>query len=622
MASVPKRNWEGIFTSTTRSEQKSYYGPSSSSYFMGRIGTYLSKTLRQSFHDHYMQQPRGVSRTLKNPGEEVPVGKSRDVPKPAMSRAQEEYFLSLFWESHHACCPILDEGKFRALYDSLWHQVEGGSSCRRPNALVDIVVALSMQYGWSFLFRNDKKQYQQHDDASIAGRWYYRRGQSLLAADLESPTLTTLQCHIFSTVYLCCASFQNMAHTTLAIATRTAQILGLHVDPPPAGTSPEELQLRRRLWWVLNTIEAKTCMKLHRPLSVSRAVVVSVPLPDDGRDAASMCRSSLGAYDEQTTWLTYSVQVHKLITVVTDIHLAFHDKCAQIIREKDIASPYQDPLALESCAEFLASQLHAVQTWADQVPEGIRLQRRSNGRALSLDPVPLHLDTAAVPTWLQRHRVCLELMYHTMLSNLHRPFITFSPNTGSITPAAARHASTCASHAVAHTRIMHQVLRETDLLSGWQEFFLWQWNATVNAVGFVLASPVHAATSRTRAALDDAVEIFEVFGCNFGVAASAAAVTKDLTAKADLLADRLKSGIMATSGCADANEHGSLGEADDDYDGVGIGEDVVGCPRGSSIQEETSFMDFMDWALTADSFNSFEDLFADASSSNDFWGIS
>ncbi|KAJ3504010.1 hypothetical protein NM208_g16401 [Fusarium decemcellulare] len=219
------------------------------------------------------------------------------------------------------------------------------------------------------------------------------------------------------------------------------------------------------------------------------------------------------------------------------------------------------------------------------------------------------MDSAA-PIWLQRHRICLELIYHTLQSNLHRPFINFAPPPGTYTPTAERHAVTCANHAAAYTHILHQTMQETDLMNGWQEFFIWQWNATVNMVGFVLACPINAATSNIRRAIDKAVEVFEVFGSDFAIAASAATLTKGLIAKADLLMEQLRSGITAGA---------ETGVVDDAPDGMPAG-DSGNCAEEGEAGEE-GLTEFMDWALTVDAFNNFEDLFADANASMDFWGV-
>ncbi|KAK7403167.1 hypothetical protein QQX98_011071 [Neonectria punicea] len=589
-SSTQKTQWEGIYTATARSEQTSYYGPSSAFYFISRIGSFLSQTLQQSFHDQSMQ-PKGVNKTLVSPtspdGTETTTNTRTEGTRPSMSRTQEEYFLSLFWESHYVNTPIIDEGEFRKHYNSLW---QNSRQYRKPSALVDIILAISMQYGWAFLLRDTPStptRGGQYDDASIAGRLYYRWSQNLIAAELESPSLATLQCHLFSVVYLCCASFQNMAHTTLAVTIRTAQMLGLHLEPPE--TMPRrERELRKRIWWVAYTIEAKTCMKLGRPFSVQKSQI-TVSMPSDDVEAASLCDSSFGSYDKEVTWLTYSCQTQKFIATT--------------------GSFYKDTLGLEACAQFLATQTPALEAWVQQVPEGSKLKRRGSGSPFSVDRSAVVFEASA-PLWLQRNRICLELIYHTMYTNLYRPFINFTPSSRTYAPTAERHAAACANHAIAHTHIMHQVLKETDLMNGWQEFFLWQWNATVNLVGFVLAYPINPVTATARQAIEKAIEVFEVYGSNFAVAASATSVTRDLTEKADLLVSRLRSGITAGV-CVGPGADAGL----DGPETAGENAEGIEPLEGDGLTE------FMDWALTVDSFNSFEDLFANANDSMEWWGV-
>ncbi|CAM1511793.1 Fc.00g093060.m01.CDS01 [Cosmosporella sp. VM-42] len=616
-------HWEGIYTATARSEQTSYYGPSSAFYFIGRIGSHLSKYIQHYCTDNCMQ-PRGVNKTLVSPvtptETDTTFARRGDVPQPSMSRTQEEYFLGLFWESHHCNVPIIAEDVFRKHYDSLW---QTSRPSRKPSALVDIILAIAMQYGWAFLLQDSftpANQKAQYDDASIAGRWYYRRCQNLLASELESPSITTLQCHIFSVIYLCCGSFQNMAHTTLAVAIRTAEILGLHLEPPEA-MSRSEKELRKRLWALVYTIEAKTCMKLGRPFSVQQSDITVSP-PSDGLEAASFFGSSLEAYDNEVTWLTYSSQVGKFINLSVDLYHQLHNKFDEVLGHRKHGTCYQDSQGLETVARFLTTITPSVRTWIEQVPDGIKLKRRGGGEALSIDRSPALMETAA-PIWLQRHRICLELIYHTMCSNLYRPFINFTPSTGAYTPTADRHAVACVNHAIAHTHIMHQVLKETDHMNGWQEFFLWQWNATVSIVGFVFAYPIHASTANARKAIEKSIEVFEVYGSNYAIAASAATITRDLTKKADMLSCRLRNGITA-SACTVNTEvpptasgggiPSGLPENGDGFGSVVAPQDGIGTEAGLS--------EFMDWALTVDSFNSFEDLFADTTMGADWWGVS
>ena len=551
-------------------------------------------------------QPKGANKTLGNPvnpaDHDTTITRRGEPARPTMSRIQEEHFLNLFWESHHSNMPIIAEDEFRRHYDSLW---ESSKSYRKPSALVDIVLAISMQYGWVFIVPNPSNS-TQHDDASIAGRWYYRRSQSLLAAELESPSITTLQCQIFSIIYLCVASFRNMAHTTLAMAIRTAEILGLHIEPPESMPRSER-ELRKRIWAILFDIEAKTCINLGRPFSVHESDI-SVTAPSDDHEAAAFFSSSLGIYDSEVTWLTYSCQMTKMVNISVNIYHSLHAKFADVLGRGGHHNPYKDPQGLESCAEALTSLIAPLRIWAVEVPRGIKLKRRNGGDAMSLDRSSIITDTTA-PTWLQRQRVCLELLYHNISCSFYRPFINFCPSS---TPTAQRHAVTGLNHAITHTFILHQVLSETDVMNSWQEFFLWQWCATATIIGFLLAYPVHPSTGNARKAADKAIEVFESFGSDFAVSASAAILTRELVEKVDLLMERLRNGVTATASTSEET----------------LAEIIASNPENESgqldisLESDSGFSEFMDWASAVDSYNNFEDLFEDANVGMNWWGMS
>lgn len=367
------------------------------------------------------------------------------------------------------------------------------------------------------------------NDPTIAGRCYYRRCQSLLASELESPKISTLQCQVLSAIYLCCASFQNMAHSTIAIATCTAQMLGLHHEP--AETLPiADKEMRKRLYWSLYTLESKTCMKIGRLFSLNLSSTLC-SLPGDDHAVAMASGSDFAPLGENVTWLSYNLHNTKLILAVCAVHTALYGNYSNVCSgDKDI---YDDPEALERNASFLSKTIKALDTWARAVPDALKTKREADGASLSTDRSRLTIERFA-PLWLQRQRLLLELLYHNLTMNLHRPFITFPAAS---TPVTQSHASSAASHSMALTHIMHQVLTETDILHGWHEAFQWQWNAAITLVGYLIAYPNSSSASTVRQAIDYAVAVFEVFGRSFAAPNSAATVMRDLAAKADFLAN-------------------------------------------------------------------------------------
>lgn len=622
---IPKKYWEGIYTSTAQSHQTQYYGPASSFYFIGRMSSYLAAALQQPHSDHYMQ-PNSASRSFatptspkRGPLHEMDLPPDGPTAADTLTGTQEDYFLDLFWQSYHCVLQIIDEADFKEHYKSLW--AARGKS-RKPSALVDIVLALCMQYGVAGLPRSGPATQTQGDvdgnDATIAGRWLYRRSQTLLSAELESPSIMTLQCHILAVYYLCNASFQNMAHSTLAVAVRTAQILGLHLEPPESmPRKPKEL--RKRLWWTLFTVESKTCMKLGRPLS-AQISETTCSLPADDHELALLSGSSFASSQDNVTWHTYNLQNTKLILAARTVYVAFHDRCAEVLAATNGTTLYNDAQALETCAHFLSTAIEGFRSWRDAVPNGLKTKRKGSGEPLSTDNSLLDMELYA-PVWLQRQRLLLELLYHNLAMNLHRPFVSFSTVPGSSLKLARGHAVACVDHAITITQITHQILTEGDTLRGWHEAFQWQWNATISLIGYILAYPLAPSTQSARQAIESAVDVFERFGRNFAVAASAANVTRDLVAKADFLIMRASGNGVVTPATPSASDFGGL-PANHGAEHPAYGSNVMFQAEMDPSSMFQNSVPGMDSAFMIDSFNSFEPMLAGSSNIAHLWDFS
>ncbi|KAF3347047.1 hypothetical protein VdG2_04789 [Verticillium dahliae VDG2] len=192
-----------------------FYGPSSTNYFVDRITSYLKSAVPQPFLQSMLENGTG-------PDVEQPQFSQQQHYRSPMSGrnltgAQEVYFLDLYWRSWHTIHPVLDEADFRAHYKSLWASSHSADS-RLPSALVDIVLALCMQFSVASTPRDNSFETSSSEPASSAGRFLHHRAQDILAASLESPSLATLQSQFLSAVYLANASYQTTAHATLASA--------------------------------------------------------------------------------------------------------------------------------------------------------------------------------------------------------------------------------------------------------------------------------------------------------------------------------------------------------------------------------------------------------------------
>jgi len=552
------RHIEGIFMSTTQHPQKQWFGPSSQFFFIGRMHSYLAVALQQthpvqSIQIHVANKPFTAStvpdRDSTQPGD-PPALDPNAYSTRFLSATQEEYFLDLFWQTHHSGLQIVDQVSFKEHYRSLW--TSGGKS-RKSSALVDIVLALSMQQGMPpspqrTRFSAITPSYADpiKTEIELDARWHYQRCQALLLAELECPTISTLQCQIYSIIYLCCSSLQNMAHSSLAVAVRTAHILGLHLEPPEHLARPER-ELRKRIWWSLYSVESKTCMKLGRPWSTTLSEATCT-LPADDHELAIQtgCSVSLGG---NVTWLTYTVQLTKLVLAARTVYTSFYRKVGLVLSSSASPSPslYEDLTAFEVCAEFLRDSMECLDTWQRCVPDTLKNKRKDEGAPLSTGTSPLAIEMFA-PVWLQRHRLWLELLYHNLCMNLYRPFICFNfvlaNPISEPAPVSYACAKLCVEHAIVLTNITHQIVSETDLLNGWHEAFQWQWNAALTLLGFVLAYPEsYDLVTEARAAIQLSIQSCEIFGRDFSVGLSAAGVTKDLLNKADFIINKFRMGV-------------------------------------------------------------------------------
>lgn len=417
--------------------------------------------------------------------------------------------------------PILDETEFKAHHQALWTT----ASTRRPSALVDIVVAMCMQLGISTMPAGDQGglSFDSSADPTIAGRMHYRRCQALLAHQTESPSFATLQCHLLCAIYLCSGSFHNMVDAACAQAVRTAFVLGLHVDPPP-DTPRKDVERRRRLWWAVYLLETKISTKLGRPF-MSPDLRAMPALPADDFEAAMLSGSRFAPIGDGVTWLSFNRHHVGLHLVARRAYTAFYD------RDTGGRDMWDDAETLESYARLLQPHIKALDDWVARVPSALTTRRVDGGVPLSVDPSRLDIEQFA-PLWLQRQRLLLEIAYHNLSVLLYRPFISFSAAPG---PLAADMASRCAAHAIALTRIAHQVLSTLPILDGWHEVFHWQWGVAMTLVGFVIAYPGWAQRDAAREAIDCAVGVFDKFSRRFAVAKSAAGIMRELCVKVDLL---------------------------------------------------------------------------------------
>lgn len=542
------RWYRGIWTAESHTGQMQYFGPSSSFFFINEIRSHLEHVL-QIDHLDISFLPTTASKVFASPasasrrndivqsqglGEDFVIGED-------LTRLQEEYFLNMFWQLYHCTIPILDHGAFKEHYDSLWSPSPSQGLYRRPSALADIVLALSIQYGTASMAYGQSKTEIDGEDCSIGGRWFYHRCQMLLSSERERPSLSIMQCYIFSAIYLWNASFFNLAHETLAVAVRAAYALGLHQNS--TNHLPQaESHLFQLIWWTLFCLDTKASIELGRPFLIHRSDFTCTLPADNLRKVALPLHLQLT--HDGLSYLEYHSQYVGLMQAAQTIHVAFYTKCTELITSDTGKSLHENPKAHEVAAKMLCKSMKSLQDWTRSVPGALKNNRKGNAEPFSTTRAVLEIDNS-IPLWLQRQRLFLELLYHNLSMSFNRPFIRSSSSLISLTPVVDNCRHVCLHHATITTDIIYQVLTETALLNGVYQVYQYQWDAMVSLLGFRLFRPICPFASSTSKAIQTGIASLEIIGANNYVSAlSAANVARSLSEHIDLCNKSFQNGLI------------------------------------------------------------------------------
>jgi hypothetical protein len=445
-----------------------------------------------------------------------------------MSKEQEEECLLLFWQYYHGVIPVLDERGFRDHHASLWNDSRRLDGYREDSALVDIVLAICVQYGTTLLQQGFDTLGADSEysvtDPSNAGHWYFQRSQSLLKGDSDSPSVRLLQCQIFSVVYLRDASILEMALSTLAAAVQTAYALGIHMEAGRA-SSVHERELLKRLFCMVYVLDGKMSMDCGRPPLVH---TFGRSLPLDSHELAS-CSEEMFVPSSRlkTTWLAYHKSHVQMIRSFRKSYSKVYSHIAQLLESKDGEDFGKDADLVRQCDELLVEQLDTLNQWLEGVPNALKYRLDdTNDIAWGLQ----HDSNPRNPAWLQRQRVMLRLLYHDNCISLCRPFLIL-PSADEALSINTRGATEGLQHAISITDIAYRVLHESDVLRGWHRAYQFQWNATIFMTAFAFGVPSSDTINMIGPKLEQAISVLESFGHCFAVARSATEVARDLYGK-------------------------------------------------------------------------------------------
>lgn len=474
-----------------------------------------------------------------------------------LTRAQESHYLDLFWQTHYFSFPILNEGQFRSDFKALWADRDATSTVlRNASPLVDITLALCIQLGSSF--RRQTAGESENGSGSgvpLAGYQYYQRCQDSIDQTIESPSITTVQCYIFSIVYLYEAGLLNRAQAVAGKAVMMAMLLGLCNEP--RSTEPEaQKEVARRTWWSLYILDAKLSMEVGRPPLLGPNHSTCNP-PSDSLDVARWLGPHYSFDDTCPTWLGFQTQTLRLINVVRQARSAVYAKYESIVGEGGYGDFVNNTAAREECAGILTAQMKELDAWAKQVPDSYTVPRR-DGQPFSTDRSAIDIRPDTI-VHCQRQRLLLELQYHQHCMSLYQPFITLSPAPEVSTPLSDTKAVAAANHAMALTALMHQSLTSSEALGGTHHVLRWQQNAIFILLGFAYTFPLSSSIPAVARAIEMATAVIDMYGEALPQARRVAAVARALVDDAGAVNAGLHSSSVSTAGGGRSSRGSSVG---------------------------------------------------------------
>lgn len=254
-----------------------------------------------SAHDFTRQMYGTVLEKGNNPATDIPIdpalmgppGPPTTLPYTApenfslLPRELADHLMDLYWNKVHILYPFLHKPSFEKAYQDLWkpksqHHLHyrpssglGLGAAVEPSSVIfhcafNAALALGMQF--SDLPLNEKERLSA---ACLA------KSKDLLKLDLfDDGNLALVQTLLLLTQYFQSTNWPSKCWTSIGLACRLAQGLGLHIEKIQHGQQlPDEEEMRRRVWHGCVTLDIVVSMTLGRPAMLLGSKARSLPRP-------------------------------------------------------------------------------------------------------------------------------------------------------------------------------------------------------------------------------------------------------------------------------------------------------------------------------------------------------
>jgi len=275
-----------------------------------------------------------------------------------LPRELSDHLLSLYWSRVHTLYPFLHKDSFDQAYDDLWrpsteHHLRtrpglglGASKESGPSSIVfhcafNAALALGMQF--SDLPLDEKERL-----SSLC----LSKSKDLLRLDLfDSGNIALVQTLLLLTQYFQSTNWPSKCWTSIGLACRLAQGLGLHVeeDRLKGAFDVAECEVRRRVWHGCVTMDIIVSMTLGRPAMLIANSTRSLPSTLDSQAEALVTEGedSLFSIDFFTQTIKLYRIVGRILLNIYKTNDESHDgpSPTENHRREDLVRDFEDELA-------------------------------------------------------------------------------------------------------------------------------------------------------------------------------------------------------------------------------------------------------------------------------------
>ncbi len=209
--------------------------PSISETSPSQQGSLISDTLQE---DTLPERNATTFISLRRP---QPDGDLYTLPSVALARR----LVDLFFKHTYVLLPFVHESTFRKRFDAMYDHNKARRAGIPFLALLNIIFA----YGCDYLNLETGHIYK------LSQTFHYRASGLIHSVCYETATLEVVQALHLVTLHLNSNMQFHRMWTNTGLLVRTAQALGLHLDPSDLNISQVEKEMRKRLWWSIFALD-------------------------------------------------------------------------------------------------------------------------------------------------------------------------------------------------------------------------------------------------------------------------------------------------------------------------------------------------------------------------------